>query len=117
MGHGGSWRPTHFIKSVKYGRSGAEYADGINYDVLYEQVTVVNVFPYQGLCFCCCRCVCWCSPPGLYSHSDESHESGLGAGWGSRGESMLQAAAEGVDGFDISFCSSSVRPRKQSSKQ
>ena len=57
--------------------------------VLYEQVLVVNVFPYQGLCFCCCRCVCCCSPPGLYSHSDESDESGLGAGWGSRGESML----------------------------
>ena len=37
--------------------------------VLYEQVTDVNVFPYQGLC--CCRCVCCCSPPGLYSHSDE----------------------------------------------
>jgi hypothetical protein len=58
--------------------------------VLYEQVLVVNVFPYQGLCFCCCRCVCCCSPPGLYSHSDESDESGLGADWGSRGESMLR---------------------------
>ena len=51
--------------------------------VLYEQVTDVNVFPFQGLCFCCCRCGCCCSPPGLYSHSDESDESGLGAGWGS----------------------------------
>jgi len=57
--------------------------------VLYEQVTDVNVFPYQGLCFCGCRCGCRCSPPGLYSHSDESDRSGLGAGWGSRGESML----------------------------
>ena len=56
--------------------------------VLYEQVTDVNVFPYQGLC--CCRCGCCCSPPGLYSHSDESDGSGLGAGWGSRGESMLR---------------------------
>ena len=37
--------------------------------VLYEQVADVNVFPYQGLCWC--RCVCCCSPPGLYSHSDE----------------------------------------------
>jgi hypothetical protein len=53
--------------------------------VLYEQVTDVNVFPYQGCCFCCCRC----SPPGLYSHSDEPDGSELGAGWGSRGESML----------------------------
>lgn len=33
-----------------------------------------NVFcPDQGLCFCGCRCFC-CSPPGLYSHSDESDE-------------------------------------------
>ena len=39
--------------------------------VLYEQVTDVNVFPYQGLCLCCCRCVACCSPPGLYSRSDE----------------------------------------------
>ena len=39
--------------------------------VLYEQVTDVNIFPYQGFCFCGCRCFCRCSPPGLYSHSDE----------------------------------------------
>ena len=43
--------------------------------VLYEQVTCVKrwslLFFFQGLCFCCCRFVACCSPPGLYSHSDE----------------------------------------------
>ncbi len=64
--HGYHFRPKAYFVATK-----SEHALSQYNGVLYEQVTDVNLFPYQGLCFCCCRCVCCCSPPGLYSHSDE----------------------------------------------
>ena len=51
-----------------------------------KKSALIGVFAFVVAGFCCAAC---CSPPGFYTHSDELVGSELGAGWGSREESML----------------------------
>ena len=61
----------------------------------YEQVTGVKLGPcfsfIRIFAFVVADCVALhcCSPPSFYTHSDELVGRELGAGWGSREESML----------------------------